>query len=527
MLNENINLNELESNNQPISPEMREITATEVASVPVMTAPVQSTQTKAKKGFGKVAVLALCCSLLGGLAGAGGMAAYDGLFRSDDKAAVSRSASKDSSTEIQVGQRDSQKLTVKSVTNGAEMSPADIYEANVNATVGITTSVTTNYWGYQTTAAASGSGFILTSDGYIVTNYHVIEDASSIKVTTYDDTTYTAQLVGYDENNDLAVLKIDATGLQAVVLGDSDALRVGDSVVAIGNPLGELTFSLTHGAVSALNRKVTISNNSMTLIQTDCAINSGNSGGALFNSYGEVIGITNAKYSGSGSSGTASIDNVGFAIPINSVAGLIRSIIEDGYIDKPYIGVSVYDLDSQYQAFGLSGVAIDSVESGSPADKAGLKKNDVITKVNGKEISGTDELVSLIATFEEGEEVTLTIYRQGQTTDVTVTIAIRRQTFLPESQKNSNQSQQNSQFPNGWQGGQNGQGGQGGQNPFGDSENPFGNGQNPFGDGENPFGDGENPFGNGQNPFGDGNFPFSQSEIPDGENSYSFPGFGN
>ena len=159
---------------------------------------------------------------------------------------------------------------------GKEMTAAEVYAANVNSTVGITTSITTNYFGYQTTSAAAGSGFILTQDGYILTNYHVVEGSNSIKVTTYDGTGYDATLIGYDESNDIAVLKIDATGLTPVVLGDSDKLNVGDSVVAIGNPLGELTFSLTSGAVSALNREVTLSSNvTMDLIQTDCAINSG------------------------------------------------------------------------------------------------------------------------------------------------------------------------------------------------------------------------------------------------------------
>ncbi|MBO4483872.1 MAG: trypsin-like peptidase domain-containing protein [Lachnospiraceae bacterium] len=509
-MNDNNNMN-LENNQNlitPINPELREITAGPVPVVPVNTEPAKKSK---KSGVGKVIALALCCSLLGGAAGAGGVAAYSGLFQKDSTAAeagVERTAS-----EVQIGQRENQTLSVKSVTNGKEMSAAEIYEANVNATVGITTSVTTNYWGYRTTSAASGSGFILTADGYIVTNYHVIEDASEIKVTTFDDKSYSAKLVGYDENNDLAVLKIEATGLQAVVLGDSDQLRVGDSVVAIGNPLGELTFSLTHGAVSALNRKITISNNAMTLIQTDCAINSGNSGGALFNSYGEVIGITNAKYSGNGSSGTASIDNVGFAIPINSVVNTIRAIIEDGYVEKPYIGVTVYNLDSQYQAFGLSGAAVQSVESGSPAEQAGLQKNDVITAVNGKEISGTDELIKNITACEKGDVITLTIYRQGKTLDIEVTVAIRRQSYLPDD-TNDNSTQQypngspRQQYPNGSQGQQGQQYPNGSQGQQGQS--------------------GTNPFGDGSFPFSDGTFPFSQSELPE-MNGNTFPGgnYGN
>ena len=189
---------------------------------------------------------------------------------------------------------------------------------------------TTNYFGYKTTAAASGSGFIITDDGYIVTNYHVIEGANKVKVTTYDNTSYDAEVVGTDENNDIAVLKIDGKDLTPVTLGSSESLAVGDDVVAIGNPLGELTFTLTSGVVSAMDRQITTGTSlMMDLIQTDCAINAGNSGGALFNMYGEVVGVTNAKYS-SNSSTEASIDNIGFAIPIDTVKDIVTSIIEKG-----------------------------------------------------------------------------------------------------------------------------------------------------------------------------------------------------
>ncbi|MBO4686521.1 MAG: trypsin-like peptidase domain-containing protein [Lachnospiraceae bacterium] len=455
-------------------------------TVPAVPA-VQETAKPRKKRFAGILAVALGCSLLGGLIGAGGVAAYS-KWSAKDTAAVA-AADEDGVSEILVGTRNNAKVETTAVSKDKELSAADIYEANVNATVGITTTlVSTNYFGYKTTAAASGSGFVLTSDGYIVTNYHVVEGADKIKVTTYDDTSYDATLVGYDENNDIAVLKVDAKGMQTVVIGDSEALRVGDSVVAIGNPLGELTFSLTHGDISALNRKVTINNNAMTLIQTDCAINSGNSGGALFNSYGEVIGITNAKYSSSGFSGTASIDNVGFAIPMNSVIGIIKSIIENGYIEKTYIGVSVYNLDSQYQAFGLSGAAVDSVEEGAPADKAGLKADDIITKVNGKEITSTEELVSLIGAGSEGDVVTLTVYRKGETLEIKVTLGVRRQSALPDSQKTTENNSKNQEK----QGGQ-GQGGKNGQS----GETPFGNGGFPSFDGTFPFGDDDSFNGNG------------------------------
>ena len=309
------------------------------------------------------------------------------------------------------------------------LSPSDVYANNVNAAVGITTSTTTNYYGYTTKAAASGSGFIYSEDGYIVTNYHVIDDSSSITVTTYDNKSYPAKIVGCDESSDIAVLKIDATGLQPVILGDSDALRVGDTVLAIGNPLGELTFSLTMGIVSALGREVTFSSGStMALIQTDAAINSGNSGGPLFNLYGELVGITNAKYSTSVLSGSASIDNIGFAIPINQVRGIVDSIIAYGYIVKPYLGVSIASVSDELQSYGIpQGASVQVVNEGSPAEKAGLQEKDIITAANGTEIRSSSDLVRFVSGSKPGDELTLSVYRNGESELLTITVTLGEQ----------------------------------------------------------------------------------------------------
>jgi len=239
-------------------------------------------------------------------------------------------------TQINKSTRATSGVSFSQVSAGTKMSASEVYAANVNSTVGITAGVSVNYFGYRTTSAASGSGFIISSDGYVVTNYHVIEGADDIKVTTFDSSSYDAEVVGYDEDNDVAVLKIEAENLTPVTVGDSDSAAVGDDVIAIGNPLGELTFSLTKGVISAVNREVTLSGTTMNLIQTDCAINSGNSGGALFNMYGELIGITNAKYSSSSSS-QASVDNIGFAIPVNTVLDIIADIIETGYTSSDSI----------------------------------------------------------------------------------------------------------------------------------------------------------------------------------------------
>ena len=352
------------------------------------------------------------------------------------------------------------------------LSAADVYEQNVNSTVGITTSAqVTNAWGYTSSRSAAGSGFIITEDGYILTNYHVIEDSDSVKVATYSGESYEAEIIGYDESNDIAVLKIEAQGLQAVRIGNSDELRVGEEVLAIGNPLGELTFSLTKGIVSALNRDVTIESGiSMKLIQTDCAINSGNSGGALFNTKGEVIGITNAKYSSS-SSGT-SVDNIGFAIPINTLVKIYNSIIENGYILKPYIGISGQDVSEDVkQITGLTGGArVVVVEEDTPAEKAGLQTGDVIISADGKNIETFSDLADLISASEPGDQIVFTVYRQGQTLDITIEIGAKTQAAIEEEEEPEEDDQDYGNYQNG-QGGQYGygQGGQGyGDYFFGD-----------------------------------------------------------
>ena len=415
-------------------------------------------------GAKKTVALLLACALVGGAAGAGGSLLTAGARQQDTAQAESQPEAASQSTTLYEGQRETEALTVAHVDTGKELTAAEVYAQNVNSTVGITTSITTNYWGYQTQSAASGSGFILTADGYILTNYHVVEDSNSISVALYDGSTYDASLVGYDENNDVAVLKIDAQGLQPVVLGSSSDLHVGDQVVAIGNPLGELTFSLTSGMVSALNREVTFSNGlRMSLIQTDAAINSGNSGGALFNMYGEVVGITNAKYgSSSSSSSTASIDNIGFAIPIDDVRDIVTSIIENGYIIKPYIGVSVTNVSTESQQFGLpQGAAVAQIVEDSPAAQSGLQVNDIITAVNGAAITSSTDLVNTVKAASIGDTLTLSVYRQGQEVELTLTVGEQTQQALPDTTQQDTQSGQ-SQQPQDDQQYYYGQGGQGG-----------------------------------------------------------------
>ena len=370
-----------------------------------------------------------------------------------------------------------------------KFTAADIYELNVNSTVGITISAeTTSRYGYGYTYQASGSGFIISEDGYILTNYHVIEGYSTVTVATYSGKTYDAKVIGYDESNDIAVLQIDADGLKPVILGDSSKLRVGDDVLAIGNPLGELTFSLTRGIVSALSRNVTVeSGTTMNLIQTDCAINSGNSGGALFNMNGEVVGITNAKYSSSGYGSEASIDNIGFAIPINSVKRIVSSIIENGYIIKPYIGVTISSLsEEQINVLGLDGGAwVREVTEGAPADKAGIKVNDIIVQVDDKAVLSSDDLVAIVQASEGDQVMRFYLYRQGKEIEVDVKVDVKIESAL----KNEEEAAAAEEEAKNDQQGMN------------DPRNPQGRGQ----DGYNYYGD----DGNGNNgypyDFGDGN----------------------
>ncbi len=375
-----------------------------------------------KSTWARILAIALSCALLGGVAGAGGVLLVQNIKES--------SAQEDNISHVLQGKRESSVIEMVDLDTSELMTPAEVYAANVNSTVGITTSVTTNFWGFQSTSAASGSGFVLSDAGYILTNYHVIQDSDSISVSTYSGESYDAELIGYDASNDIAVLKIEAENLVPVVLGDSENLNVGDHVIAIGNPLGELTFSLTYGTISAKDREVTLSRSvTMDLLQTDCAINSGNSGGALFNLYGEVIGVTNAKYSSS-STREASIDNIGFAIPINDIMPIVESIIEKGYISKPYLGISVLDVPKETQLYGVpAGAAVQAVAEDSPAAECGLLKGDVITAVNGTAMS-SNELVDFIGSSAVDDEVTLTIYRQGETLELSVVVGEQIQSAM-------------------------------------------------------------------------------------------------
>lgn len=282
-------------------------------------------------------------------------------------------------------------------------------------------------------ATGTGTGVVLTEDGYIVTNAHVIYDsengggkADSVSVILDDDESYDAEIIGYDTDCDIAVLKIEAKGLTAAEFGDSGSLRLGESVIAIGNPLGfDLKDTVTGGMISGLDRNITINDKAMTLIQTDAAINSGNSGGPLINKYGQVIGINSSKMSSSWGSNEASIEGIGFAIPSNEVSDIVDDIMEYGYVTgKPQLGISCQDVtQSISQMYDMPvGVYVISVTEDSAADKAGLQKGDIITAIDGDEVTTTEELNAKKNKHSAGDEVELTISRDGKEEKVTVTL---------------------------------------------------------------------------------------------------------
>lgn len=293
----------------------------------------------------------------------------------------------------------------------------DIYSSVIDSVVSISS--------MTSSGTSSGTGIIMSSDGYVITNHHVITGALVISVLTNDNQEFEAALVGSDEMSDLAVLKIDARGLQAAEFGDSSKLRVGDSVVAIGDPLGvQLRGTMTNGIISAINRDLTVGDRTMTLIQTNAALNNGNSGGPLINCYGQVIGINTVKMS-SYYTATASVEGLGFAIPISVAKPIIDELIENGYVaGRPAIGISGDSLPSYYRTYYRlpEGVYVTSVNEGSDAKAKGIREGDIVTAINGEKICSIDELNTVKNQYAAGDEVTLTIYRSGTYYEVTVTL---------------------------------------------------------------------------------------------------------
>ena len=395
----------------------------------------------------KVTALILACAVAGGLAGWGG-------------AAIAKSSGTEKAT-IQQSDRQPVSVQVKTVDGQTKMEPAEVYASVVNSTVSINCSATsTNIFGQTTQSASSGSGFIITEDGYVVTNYHVISGASSVQVTLYNGDTYDATVIGGDSDYDVAVLKIEASGLQPVTLGESADVNVGDTVLAIGNPLGELTFSMSQGIVSSCDRAINVDGTPFNMIQVDCSINPGNSGGPLVNLYGEVVGIVSAKYS---SYSSTTVEGLGFAIPISDVRSIITDIMENGAVtDKAYMaitaGTMTEQMAAQYNIDVTQGVFVYSVVSGGAGDKAGLRLGDVITKMGDKTLTSRQDLSAAMKGYRAGDTVTLTVYRNGQYIETELTFDAQPQTT--GSQEDTTQSSGSSgnnggngygQMPDNWQ----------------------------------------------------------------------------
>lgn len=311
-----------------------------------------------------------------------------------------------------------------SLTPGQTLTATQIYQQNVNSVVAITCTVRTNNGGQVYEGRNSGTGFIITEDGYIVTNHHVIEGATKITVTLANGTSFAARLIGSNDTNDVAVIKVEnASGFRAVKLGSSGAMQVGDQVVAIGNALGELSASLTVGYVSGMDRDISTDGTVINMIQTDAAINSGNSGGPLFNAKGEVIGITTAKYSGTTSSG-ASIEGISFAIPLDDVIDMIEDLRDFGYIKSAYLGVMVWEVDATIAAtYNLpQGVYVEEVTFGSCAQTAGVRAKDIIIELGGYTIRTMNDLSRALRAYEAGETVTIVVWRAGQEMILNITL---------------------------------------------------------------------------------------------------------
>lgn len=381
-----------------------------------------------KKSSGMIRLVCAClaCALLGGLGGGAIVASQisDSNGNSSDAQDGVISVAPPSETQVP---------NAKPVSRTDVLTGAEIYTLGCTQAVAITTEITyTNFLGMKTSVPVSGSGFIASKDGYIITNYHVIEEAYkggyNISVVLYNGETYKAKIIGAEEQNDLAVLKIDAKNLSAATLGNSEDMQVGETVYAIGNPLGELSFTMTSGMVSALDREITTSSKNEggtattitnNMFQIDAAVNEGNSGGPVYNEHGEVIGIVTAKYSSAG------VEGLGFAIPINDVVSIVNQLIENGYVSgKASFGITVTTVDSSVAQYYnmVEGAYVYSVTAGSCSEKAGLKVGDIITSINGETVRSSSELTNKKKDFKAGDSVTLKIYRAGEYYEMTVVL---------------------------------------------------------------------------------------------------------
>ena len=366
--------------------------------------PVQLTRTS-------LTAIILVCVLLSSAFGFGGAMLANDAGLSSQYSAGKENTTNAKTTGFNLEDATGSSMTVQEITAKAQDSVVEIKTESVQA----------DAWMQQYVTEGAGSGVIIKSNGYIITNNHVIAGANKITVTTSDKKEYEAKLVGTDADTDVAVLKINASNLTAVTMGNSDQLNVGDLAVAIGNPLGELGGTVTAGIISALDRSISIDGKTMSLLQTDTSINPGNSGGGLFNQYGQLVGVVVAKSSGS------DVEGLGFAIPINRAAEVASQLMKGGYVKgKPSTGMSYVDMSQQQgnngffgggQQSAAGGVYIQEV-TGSNAKKAGFQQGDLVYSVDGKEIDNIDTLSSIITSHKVGDTVKYIVLRDGQSKEI-------------------------------------------------------------------------------------------------------------
>ena len=377
---------------------------------------------KERKGMRRSISILLALALVLGSCGA--TAFFMNLhWRNEMKNLTQQMNDKIAAVQKEAGRQGTANAAGRPLASGEYLTPGQVYEQNVDAVVAVTVQVEdVDNYGRPISGFSSGTGFFITSDGYVITNYHVIKGGTEVTVTTHDDEEYAAEIVGYEENNDLAVLKVEGENLPCVTIGSSSDLMVGDQVVAIGNVLSTFASSLTVGYVSGVDRVVDTQGVAMNMIQTDVAINSGNSGGPLFNKKGEVVGITTAKFSGQSSSGVG-IEGIGFAIPMDDVTGMIDDLKNFGYVTGAYLGVMVLDVDATAQFYGVpAGAYIESVTAGSAAEKGGIQAKDIITEVGGYGVTSVSDLTRVLRKFAAGDTVSVEVYRGGQMKTLTVTL---------------------------------------------------------------------------------------------------------
>ena len=393
--------------------------------------PVKEKKHRSGKGVGAGLIAAcLVVSVVGGAAGSWGMS-----YLSRQEGTVFYQAVGSTEKENENGEQ-SPADGVQAGYTGGVLSVSEI-AALASPSVGEISTETvsrSNFLG-QYIQSGAGSGVIFSEDGIVVTNDHVVDGASTITVRTKDGESYEATLLGTDSKTDIAVLRIEADGLTPAILGDSDALSVGEYAMAIGNPLGQLGGTVTDGIVSALSREVNVNGENMTLLQTNAAINPGNSGGGLFNEKGELIGIVNAKSSNGASSSGASIEGLGFAIPVNTVKNSVQELLDYGYVrGRPALGITLLNVQNAQDAFQYRvsrlGVYVQSVTEGGASEKAGVQVGDCIIALGDVAVSTHAEVKSQLNNYAVGDTVQLQVIRDGRTLTLDVTL----EEFKPDAE---------------------------------------------------------------------------------------------